>query len=116
LKTASVVSGVLASAGVFPKRVSTAATDVIGPDYPIHPRAFFEVTLTDAFWKPKVATNATVTIPFEVQKLQGSQRGLTGNGLEAAMMSLRTHPNPELQAQVDAAVRSIASKPGEGNG
>src|SRR5204863_2349176 len=33
-------------------------------DYPIQPKRYSEVTLTDNFWRPKVATNATVTIPF----------------------------------------------------
>src|SRR4029453_9622572 len=37
------------------------------PDYPIRPKPYFEVTLTDTFWKPKVALNAEVTIPFEMQ-------------------------------------------------
>src|SRR5262249_35018331 len=37
-------------------------------DYPIQPQPYFKVTLTDAFWRPKVATNATVTIPFQVAK------------------------------------------------
>ena len=125
LKTIPAASGVLASAGPFAQAAvamtqpaavrisSTPYTPVT--DYPIHPKRFYEVTLTDGFWKPRVTTNAAVTIPFEAQKLTASQRPLTGNVLEAALMSLRTHPNRELQAQVDAALQVIASKPGDGN-
>ncbi len=78
----------------------TAYTPV--PDYPIRPQAYSEVKLEDAFWKPKIATNAAVTIPFQAQKLVDGGRGLAGNVLEAAILSLKTHPNPQLQAQVDA--------------
>src|SRR5579872_1873363 len=51
-------------------------------DYPIVPTRYSDVVLEDAFWKPKVDRNATVTIPFEVQKLVAAPRGLTGNVLE----------------------------------
>jgi len=77
------------------------------PDYPIRPTPYFEVKLTDTFWKPKVATNAEVTIPFEMQKAGETGRGLSRNVLEAAMLSLKTHPDPQLQAQVEARVREL---------
>ena len=83
------------------------------PDYPIRPKRFTEVRLTDAFWKPKVETNARVTIPLQAKKTEG--RGLSGNTLEAAILSLQTHPNAELQALVDARVRALASQPARGN-
>src|SRR5262245_27683950 len=116
LKSASVVSGVLASAGAFSTRVSTAGSAVSGLDYPIKPRAFFDVTLTDTFWTPMVTRNATVTIPFEVQKATERGRPPSGNVLEAAMQSLRTRPDAALQAQVDAAVRAIEARSDRGNG
>ena len=50
-------------------------------DYPIQPQPFFHVTLTDAFWRPKVATNATVTIPFQVAKLAEQEREFSHNVL-----------------------------------
>jgi DUF1680 family protein len=77
-------------------------------DYPIQPKRHSEVTLTDDFWKPKVALNAEVTIPFEVAKLSEGGRGFGGGVLEASMLSLATHPNPALQAQVDTRVRAMA--------
>src|SRR5438093_916125 len=53
-------------------------------DYPIQPKRYCDVTLTDDFWKPKVAINAEVTIPFEVQKYAEMERQFGGNVLEAA--------------------------------
>ena len=83
-------------------------------DYPIQPKRHWDVALSDRFWKPRIATNANVTIPFQIAKPAG--RGLTGNTLEAAMLSLKTHPDPKLQAQVDAAVQQLLQKPRAGNG
>jgi DUF1680 family protein len=80
-------------------------------DYPIQPKRCAEVTITDSFWKSKIATNAQVTIPLEVQKLAATPRGFIGNVLEAAILSLTTHPNPALHAQVEARIRAIASAP-----
>jgi uncharacterized protein len=85
------------------------------PDYPIQPKRYSEVTLKDTFWKPKVEANAKVTIPFEVEKLTEGGRTLGGNVLEAAILSLATHPNTAVQAKVDAALRATAAKPGSGN-
>jgi DUF1680 family protein len=84
-------------------------------DYPIQPKRYSEVTLTDDFWKPKVALNAEVTIPFEVQKLSEGGRGFGGGVLEAAILSLATHPNPKLQAQVDDRIRAMSQTPAAGN-
>lgn len=80
LKTAPVAvgavaaaKGLLANAGT---QVTPADVRISGapytprPDYPIHPQPYSDVTLTDTFWKPKIATNAEVTIPFEIQKLE----------------------------------------------
>jgi uncharacterized protein len=85
-------------------------------DYPIQAKPGFDVLLKDRFWKPKVTTNAEVTIPFEVQKLTEGGRALTGNVLEAAMLSLKTHPDPALQDVVDASVQTMVTRPARGNG
>src|SRR5262249_1698587 len=84
-------------------------------DYPIRPQPFFDVTLTDAFWQPKIAANATVTIPFEVAKFDEQERDFSHNVLEAAILSLKTHPDPALQARVDARIRQLREAPGRGN-
>src|SRR6185295_7668109 len=84
-------------------------------DYPIRPTPHSEVTIADRFWKPKIETNAKVTIPFEVEKLSETERGFAGNVLEAAMLSLKTHPDAKLQAQVEARVRELLQTPRSGN-
>ncbi len=117
LKAASAASSALAYVSPTFANPSTAAarpkiTDVaFAPaDYPITPTRYSDVVLEDAFWKPKVDRNASVTIPFEVQKLAEMPRGFAGNVLEAAMLSLVTHPDPALQAQVERAVAAIAAR------
>ena len=82
-------------------------------DYPIQPKRYSEVRITDIFWKARIATNAEVTIPFQIQKSDG--RGLSGNVLEAAILSLATHPNPELQQQVDARIKELSAAAATGN-
>jgi uncharacterized protein len=81
-------------------------------DYPIQPIAFSSVTVNDTFWKPKIDTNAAVTIPFEFQKAvdDGSGgRGVSVNVLQAAIYSLQTRPDAALQARVDARIREVAA-------
>src|SRR5262245_42012816 len=83
-------------------------------DYPIRPQPYSAVTLLDRFWQPKVATNARVTIPFEVDKLSDLEDGFRGNVLEAAMLSLKTHPNPDLHARVEARVAQLNTQRARG--
>ncbi len=87
------------------------------PDYPIQPKRYSEVKLKDNFWEPKITTNAQVTIPFEVQKLtdSGSKKRFSGGVLEAAILSLQTHPDSKLKAQVDASIEMMKQAPGRGN-
>jgi DUF1680 family protein len=85
-------------------------------DYPIQPKAHWEVAVTDRLWRPRIDVNARVTIPFQFRKAQGHFRGLNANILEAAMRSLKTHPNPDLEAQVEAAVQRLLERPSPGNG
>jgi DUF1680 family protein len=132
LKAARTVAGAAAYTAALPKAAAFQPPDrqVSKPrdvrissqpytpvdDYPIQAKPGFDVLLKDRFWKPKVTTNAEVTIPFEVQKLTDGGRALSGNVLEAAMLSLKTHPDPALQDVVDASVRTMAARPARGNG
>src|SRR5262245_37190480 len=123
LKAAAAAPLIVSSASAAGAATGAARTDVkIGdtsytpvPDYPIQPKAYSEVELTDTFWKKKVATNADVTIPFEVQKLSESERGISGNVLEAVILSLKTHPDPKLQAVLDRRVQQIKQADARGN-
>ena len=85
-------------------------------DYPIHGTRFSKVSLRDTFWKPRMATNATVTIPLLARREIESGRGFNGNVLEAAMLSLEAHPDPALQAIVDQRVAELVAQPRRGNG
>lgn len=126
LRTASAAAGALAfvarqpvdAAGVQASdsvRISSVGYTPVA-DYPIRATRHADVRMKDAFWAPKIATNATVTIPFEVQKLTEGGRALSGNVLEAAMLSLATHPDAKLQSTVDASVSALAARPERGNG
>jgi hypothetical protein len=129
LKAAQVAAGMLAyaqgpaAANAASKTKAKAAEVTLSgaytpvQDYPIQPKRYSEVEIKDAFWKPKITTNAEVTIPFEVQKLTGSasRRGVGGGVLEAAILSLRTHPDAKLQAQVDALIQTMKQAPDGGN-
>ncbi len=92
-------------------------------DYPIRGVRYSDVTLRDDFWKPKVDLNATVTIPQEVKRRIGPStgsgqgaRGFGGNVLEAAMLSLKTHPDAGLKAQVEQRVAQLRQSTATGNG
>lgn len=121
LKTTSAAAGSLAwvtgagaQAGarrVEEIRIGTAR--YVEGDYPIQALHPTKIALTDGFWKPKLLTNGTVTIPLLAARTDG--RGLSGNVLEAAILSLQTHPDPKLQALVDARVSALASQPARGN-
>lgn len=78
-------------------------------DYPIRSLPVTQVTLTDTFWKPRVETNVRVTIPLLAGRGEG--RGLNGNVLEAAIVSLQTRPDPALQAIVEARIAALRSQP-----
>ena len=124
LKTAPAAAGGLAFAtrrrgARFAQRPGevriSAASYQAARDYPIQPKRHSEVTLTDRFWKPKVALNAAVTIPSYVRSLAERGRTLNGNVLEAAILSLQTHPDPALQAQVEARVSAMKGTRATGN-
>ena len=87
----------------YPEIGSAAYTPT---DYPIRAKPFFEVRITDTFWKPKLETNARVTIAAAAER--AGNRGLSGNTLEAAIFSLQTQSDAALAAQVDARVRELA--------
>src|SRR5947209_9927838 len=129
LKTARAAAGMLAYAAQAPApaapKIPRKAADVpisgaaYTPvaDYPIQPKRHSEVTIKDKFWKPKIAANAEVTIPFEVQKLtaSASKRGFGGGVLEACIFSLQTHPDAHLQAYVDSRIQALKATPEAGN-
>ena len=112
----------LVAYGDSPKRkaadVSISATPYTPiADYPIQPKFYSDVRITDAFWKPKIDTNARVTIPFEMRKLAQSEsaRAFGGGILEASIFSLKTHPDARLQAAVDGRIAAAKQARWSGN-
>jgi DUF1680 family protein len=101
-------------------------------DYPITPTPFTAVTIRDAFWLPRLETNRLVTIPDVLRKceefgrvdnfrkaarrLPGAYRGTMPfedtdvyKALEGAASSLAQHPDPGLEARLDALIDDIAA-------
>ena len=60
--------------GVTYFAVSTLTAQKHVTDYPIQPVAFTQVHLTDDFWKPRLETNATVTIPYILNECRKNKR------------------------------------------
>src|SRR5262245_7236293 len=79
-------------------------------DYPIRPSQSAAVRITDNFWKPKIATNSSVTIPFEAKKFAEADRDFSVNILEAAVLSLQTHEDAALADQVNRQIAAMASQ------
>src|SRR5436309_14231734 len=105
-------------------------------DYPVSPVPFTDVHFTDEFWRPKIETNRTVTIPFAFRKceetgrvanleraaavLRGdtSDRKLPGypfddtdvyKVIEGASYALSVQADPKLEAYVDGLIRKIGA-------
>ena len=99
-------------------------------DYPIHAVPITAVTMTDAFWRPRLETNRTVTIPHIMRENEltgrvanfvkaahgaaGTYQGQRYNDtdvykvVEAASYSLAQNPDPALERQVDDLIAIIA--------
>jgi DUF1680 family protein len=90
-----------------------SGTDYTPADYAIVPKRYSEVKLRDSFWSPKVKTNAEVTIPLEVRKLaqSPSAREFGGGVLEAAILSLQTHSDSDVQSYVNTSVQKMTQAP-----
>lgn len=87
-----------------------------GLDYPIRPKPFTEVAMSDGFWAPRIERNAAVTIPCVIEKFAEHGRPMNNNVLQAAIYSLHRHPDPNLEARVGARIREIEREHGGGVG
>ena len=89
------------------------------------------VTITDAFWAPKIALNQTVSLRAALREcersgnianfgiaaglIQGEHKGSHAYDsdvykvIEGAATSLRIRPDPELEAQIDGVIEAIAA-------
>lgn len=100
-------------------------------DYPIRSVSMTDVKIEDAFWRPRMEINRTVTIPHIMRqneetgrvanflkaagKLTGPYQGRRYNDtdvykvVEAASYSLALVPDPELERKLDEIVAAIAA-------
>jgi DUF1680 family protein len=101
-------------------------------DYPIRPLPFTKVKLTDAFWRPRMETNRTVTIPHALKKCietgrldnfavaggikEGEQKGEypfddtdVFKVLEGASYALMLYPDPALEAYLDSIIALVGA-------
>jgi len=101
-------------------------------DYPIQPVLFTQVHVTDAFWAPRIKTNADVTIPYTLEQCRKTGRidnFLRAAGklkddkrtsftfddtdlykvIEGASYSLRSKANPGLSLYLDTLIGYIAA-------
>jgi len=101
-------------------------------DYPIQPVAFTHVHLTDEFWRPRLETNARVTIPYILRKCReegrinnfllaaGKQTGRKLSDfpfddtdlyklLEGASYSLQEKYDPQLDREMDTLISIIGA-------
>ena len=100
-------------------------------DYPIAAVPASAVTLTDHFWAPKLETNRRITIPHIMREnettgrvdnfrkaahqMPGAYSGRRFNDtdiykvVEAASLSLKAHPDPALDRNVDELIALIAA-------
>lgn len=101
-----------------------------GQQYPIQPIPFHRVQLQDKFWAPRIETVRQVTIPATLRKNEETGRiknfevaaGTAAGSvctrfpfddsdvyksIEGAAHSLHTHPDPNLEAAVEALIEKI---------
>ena len=102
----------------FPSQIEESS-----PDYPIKPVNYWQVKVDDDFWAPRMEINRKITIPYLFRMNEETGRvdnfrmaaGLkTGKhsgkryndsdvykAIEAASLSLKAYPDPELKKQID---------------
>lgn len=113
-------------------RIVGPVVDMSGsPNAKLHPVSLAAVKIEDKFWAPRIETNREVTLAAQLRqceetgridnfriasgKQKGEFQGIFFNDsdvykwLEAAAYSLGTHPDPQLDADVDSVIADIAS-------
>ena len=100
-------------------------------DYPIQPTPFTQVSIEDSFWKRRIDTAVSVTIPYDFEKceetgridnfskagglMDGAHEGIFYNDsdvfkvVEGAAYALQITPNPELESYVDELIDKFAA-------
>ncbi len=111
-------------------RDSFATQTTSSQEHVLRPIPLMQVTIDDAFWKPRIEMNRVHTLPHSYHLLQTTGRlaafrlnwmpgqeaephifwdSDVAKWIEAASYSLATFPDPDLEQQVDAVIALIAS-------
>lgn len=98
-----------------PRQPIAEAAFPAGREYPMRPLPFWEVTLKDDFWAPKVARNAEVTVPFEIRKLGVVSDQLSGGVLEAAIYIAKSRPDLNMKDYVERCLQPMLASPTAGH-
>jgi uncharacterized protein len=128
-ETARVWSWVVLATLLAPTGLLGSSWDA--PRLKLQPVPFHHVTVTDALWAPRQATNRLASIPVNFENLAkagnirnlelaaaGAREGYTGpvfmdsdiyKALEAAAYSLATHPDAVLEERLEAVIATLAA-------
>ncbi len=109
----------------------STVTDASPPLLKLSAVPFTNVTITDRFWAPRQATNRETSLAYSLDMLEksgnltnldtaarGAREGFIGpvfadsdtfKALEAIAYSLATHPDPALEARLDAIIARVAA-------
>ena len=68
------VRAVIVVAAALGLRAAAFAAGTAPRDYPVKPVPFTAVHFNDAFWRPRIEVNRTVTIPFAFKKCEETKR------------------------------------------
>lgn len=83
-------------------------------DYPIFPVSYKDVQITDSFWKPRLESNRTVSIPGLLDRYDKMGRTPDLRLMEAACYVLAQNPDPALKSRIDSkldnAIEQIRSR------
>ena len=123
------VFSILALPALAAAALSQQASRQVG--YPIQPVPLKQVQITGGFWRPKLDTNRTVTIPHILQqnektgrvdnlrkgagRMTGEYQGRRFNDtdvykvIEAAAYTLISHPDPDLSRKLDELIDLIGA-------
>jgi len=112
--------------------VAQDAKNTDAADYPYRPVPFTDVTVTDAFWAPRIETNRNITIPYAFEQCEKTGRidnfAIAGNLmegehkgsfpfddtdpykiLEGAAYTLAESPDQALETYLDELIAKIAA-------
>ena len=71
---------------------------------------FTQVKITDAFWKPRLENNRSVTIPTQLAAYAEKGRLPSAKLIEAVAYTLATHPDPQLKDKIETVIDKMITR------